>query len=155
MNTQRFLTISNFLGVLVLTAIVSWQWLREKKLHAEHGRTTAELAAANELTAEKSTRVGQLEDDVRQLKEAVTSTAEELRKKDAELQALAADRAEKEARLATQTTTVAENAREKISAWEKAIADRDEKIKELGREISATRKRLDEAIGKLREAGAR
>jgi predicted nucleic acid-binding Zn-ribbon protein len=46
-------------------------------------------------------------------------------------------------------------ARGQLEAWEKAVAQRDERIKTLDEELVRTRKRLEEAIARLREAGAR
>jgi len=46
-------------------------------------------------------------------------------------------------------------AREQLKTWETAIAARDEKLRALDAELTATRRRLDEAIAKLKEASTR
>ena len=46
-------------------------------------------------------------------------------------------------------------AREQLAAWEQALAQRDERIQTLDAELVRARQRLEEAIARLREAGAR
>ena len=57
--------------------------------------------------------------------------------------------------LQTELATTREQAAAKIKAWEDAIAARDAKLQSLNADLTATRARLDEAIAKLKAAGAR
>ena len=56
---------------------------------------------------------------------------------------------------ATQLQTELITAREQIATWEAALKARDERIRTLDANLASTRKRLDEAIAKLKAAGAR
>lgn len=144
---SRVLPIINAIGCLAITGLVVVQWRVERVSHRAIGNLQSELATSREQTAEENRRRLALERDIAALKEAVEATqqsAEEATRKFAEQENLAAN-------LQTEITA----AREQITAWEAAIKTRDERIRVLDKELAATRQRLDEAIAKLKEAGAR
>ncbi|MBC7980797.1 MAG: hypothetical protein H7Y36_09570 [Armatimonadetes bacterium] len=143
----RVLPVLNFIGCLVLTAVVISQWLKERATNEELIGLKSELNAAREISAEETKRALNLERDIAVLKQSIKST-----------QAAA----EESSRTLAETTTRASDleneitaSREQIKAWEAAIAARDEKLKALNLDLTAARKRLDAAVAKLKAAGAR
>jgi chromosome segregation ATPase len=145
--TPRTLVIINTIGCLLLTALVVVQWRGERKLGDTVATLRTQIAAAANQAAEDAKHRAALERDIAVLKETIEAT-----QKAAESSTRAL--AEKEAiaeRLQTELTA----ATEQVAAWETALKARDARIVSLAAEIDATRKRLDEAIAKLKEAGAR
>ena len=145
--TPRLLPILNAIGCLAITGLVVTQWRAERASHAVIDRLRSQLAASRLEAAEESRRRSVLERDISVLKEALESTqkaAESAARDSAENQELAAD-----------LQTEIASAKEQITAWEAAIQARDERIRSLDADLAATRKRLDEAIAKLNQAGAR
>lgn len=140
------ITLLNAIGCLVLTAVIITLWQRERSdrasitsLRSELNLAAAEAAKADELRSA-------LERDISVLKESIAS---------AQTDAETANRnfAEKN-QLAIQLQDELGAAREQIIAWEIALKDRDERIRSLDADLSAARKRLDEAIAKLKASGA-
>lgn len=145
--TSRVLVIINTIGCLLLTALVVVQWRGERELDVTVATLRTQLAAAADQAAEDAKHRAALERDIAVLKETIEATqvaAESSTRALAEKEALAE-------RLQTELTA----ATEQVAAWETALKARDERILTLAAEIDATRKRLDEAIAKLKEAGAR
>jgi len=145
--TSRVLVIINTIGCLLLTALVVVQWRGERELDVTVATLRTQLAAAADQAAEDAKHRAALERDIAVLKETIEATqvaAESSTRALAEKEALAE-------RLQTELTA----ATEQVAAWETALKARDERIVSLAAEIDATRKRLDEAIAKLKEAGAR
>lgn len=145
--TPRALAIINAIGCLLLTALVVVQWRSERVMNGALGRLSAELATVNEQAAEEAKQRAALERDIAVLKETIEATQQA-----AESSARAL--VEKDA-LATRSQTELAAAREQVTAWEAALKVRDERIRSLDTDLSATRKRLDEAIVNLKAAGAR
>ncbi len=152
MKLSRILPIANLIGCLLITGIIVVQWLKERVVHLQIQDLNKELVAARDEVSSEKARVLALENDVSQLKESVESTMEA--RKEAE-ENLARVTAEQNARVAEQTAAAQKVIQEQTQVWEKAIADRDERIRELGASLNATRARLDTAVQKLKEAGAR
>lgn len=144
---SRVLPILNLAGCLALTGLVLLQWNRERALDSRIGKLQTELAAARDQSAAETKRAAALHRDIEVLKESIEAT-----QKAAE--AAANGLAENESQTAELQMELGA-AREQIVEWQTAIAARDEKLKSLNTELVATRKRLDEAIGKLKTAGAR
>lgn len=145
--TPRTLVIINTIGCLLLTALVVVQWRGERELDDTVATLRTQLAAAANQAAEDAKHRAALERDIAVLKETIEATqkaAESSTRALAEQEALAE-------RLQTELTA----ATEQVAAWETALKARDARILSLAAEIDATRKRLDEAIAKLKEAGAR
>ena len=144
---SRVLTLLNAGGCLVLTGVLGLQWAKEKSLRSDFNRTTGKLHAANALAADEVKRSAALERDIAALKEAIEATRKTA---DQSAQALA----ETDNRSAALQAEI-EAARSLTKTWQDAIATRDARLVELNAELTATRQRLDQAVTKLRSAGAR
>lgn len=145
--SSRALPIINALGCLLLTVVVLVQWRKERAIDGDRLALKSELATWKQQAAEELQKRQALERDIVVLKESIASTqlaAESSAK-------TIAEKAELTDRLQTDLSA----AREQVSSWETAIKERDERIRTLDEELVATRKRLDEAIAKLKAAGAR
>jgi chromosome segregation ATPase len=148
MMTARFLPILNLVGCVLITVVILAQWRKEQDLGERVKFISSELAASRDQTAEAEKRATVLEGDVAQLKESIEATAAARELAENETARIATEHNEKMAAMATA-------AEEQVEAWQAAIAARDAKIKELNSSLTATRSRLNEAIAKLKEAGAR
>ena len=148
MTTRRLLPLLNLAGCLILTGLVISQWLKERDLGRQITGLTQQLHTTRDQYDSEKIRSTALESDIAQLKESIESAAAARKETEA---ALAKMIAEHEAAVpAAQQTLQAQTA-----LWEKAIADRDTKLGELATTLTATRKRLDEAISKLKQAATR
>lgn len=148
MTTSRFLPILNLVGCLLITVVIVAQWFKERELVGRIKTISQELVAAREQTADAENRAVALERDVIQLKESIEATAQARKEAEEEAAKITTEHNEKMAALAIASE-------EQVKTWQAAIAERDTKITELSDSLGATRKRLDEAIAKLKEAGAR
>lgn len=144
---SRALPIFNAIGCLVLTALVLVQWRKERALDASLTGTRAELVIARNQVAEQSARCSALDRDIAVLKESIEATQQVA-------EAIAKNLAEKEQVVIKQQQELAA-ARDQVILWESALKARDERIRALDADIAAARQRLNEAIAKLKEAGAR
>ena len=148
MTTSRFLPLLNLAGCLILTGLVISQWLKERDLGRQITGLSQQLHTTRDQYDSEKIRATALESDIAQLKESIESAAAARKETEA---ALAKMTAEYEAAVpAAQQTLQAQTA-----LWEKAIAERDAKLGELATTLTATRKRLDEAISKLKQAATR
>ena len=143
----RILPILNAVGCLALAGLVVAQWQKERALGQVLTRQNAELAE-NKSQAEKDRkRVAALERDIEVLKETIDTTQK------------AADESAKSLvereQNADRIDTELKAAREQLTLWEAALKARDERIVSLDANLAATRKRLDEAVARLKAAGAR
>lgn len=144
---SRVLPILNAVGCLVLAGLVVVQWSKELALDQKLSRLGTELTTAKEQAATETKRAADLERDISVLKESIESSqqaSEQATRKFAEKETQSAS-------LEAEITV----AREQVETWQSAIAARDAKLRSLNEDLSATRRRLDEAIAKLKEAGAR
>ena len=144
--SPRALATLNAIGCLALTSLVVVQWRKERALDRELSRMTIELAAAENQAAEESKRRVALERDIAALKDAIEATQ---RASEASARALG----EKD-QLATQLQSELSSARGQVLAWEAALKARDEQIRSLDANLEVTRKRLDEAIARIKTAAA-
>jgi chromosome segregation ATPase len=152
--SARLLPIFNAIGCAVLMVLIVVQWkggqILEDQLRESHAQTLVETNAHQE--SEK--RAVQLQSDVDGLKASIDAIREASdRDKQAADEAgkFAADKASE----AQALTAGLGKAQEQLKVWEEAVKSRDEKLKELNEALVATRQRLDEAIAKLKQAGAR
>ena len=145
--TSRTLPLVNAIGCLALTGLVVAQWFKERSMRDELVQSKAKLSLALQQTDEESKRRTALERDIAVLKETIESA-----RKAAETSTK--DIVEKD-RSVTQLQAELTAAREQITVWETAMKTRDEQIRTLDSNLAATRKRLEEAIAKLKAAGAR
>lgn len=145
--TPRTLPLLNAIGCLALTGLVVAQWRKERSMRDELADTKAKLSLSLQQTDEEVKQRTALERDIAVLKETIESA-----QKAAE--SSTKDLVEKDGtvtRLQAELTA----AREQITVWEAAMKTRDEQIRTLNDNLAATRKRLEEAIAKLKAAGAR
>ena len=148
MKASRILPVLNLIGCLAITGIIVTQWLREVRHNEKIERLGNELSDARALAEAERKRADTLQGDVDQLKDSVESIMQARREAEEDMAA----------RIAASDARVEETAKaaeEQIASWQKAVADRDARIRQLDSQLAATRERLDEAIGKLKEAGAR
>lgn len=143
----RALPILNALGCLILTGLVVAQWMKERAIHEDLSAVTRQLATARDEVAKEAQRRAVLERDIAVLKEAIESTQKAAESTTRELS--------EKSTLAASLQTDLDAAREQVAQWESALKARDERIHSLTGDLSATRKRLDEAIAKLKAAGAK
>lgn len=141
------LPLINAAGCLVLTGLVVFQWSEQRKSELTI-RGLKSAAEDSRLKAEEDAkRRASLERDITTLKDSITSIQQS---SEAALQSAA----DKE-KLAAQLQAELDAAREQLKLWDAAMQARDTRIKELDAALGATRKRLDEAIERLKAAGAR
>lgn len=152
MTASRFLPLLNLVGCLLITGIILAQWLKERGLADRIGTLDRQLVATRGQYELEKKRAAALEHDVSQLKESIESSLKARKETEG---AMATMIAEQQARVATMATANQSNQQQQAEIWEKAIAGRDEKIRTLAAGLTATRARLDEAIAKLKAAGAR
>jgi predicted nucleic acid-binding Zn-ribbon protein len=143
----RSLAWLNAAGCLVLSALVVLQWRKELTLDGRIQQLQSQLVAARDQVAAGHERVGMMERDQELLKESIASmqqaadaAAKQLALRDGQV-------AELEARLVTLDS--------QINTWQAAINQRDERIRTLDADLTSARRRLDEAIAKLKADGAR
>ena len=150
----RLLPLLNAAGCIALTVLVMVQWRNEHQSHLVNQGLRKQIAAAETKAAEDAKHRAALERDIALLKESLEATqlAAEKSAADAEKFATALQEQEKANQSLTAEITAA---REQLAAWEKAVAQRDDRIETLDAELARTRQRLEEAIARLREAGAR
>ncbi len=151
MTLSRFLPLLNLVGCLLITGVILAQWLKERGLDTQIGKLNQQLAAAHDERDAEIKRSAALENDIVQLKASIESTVYARQQTEA---ALAKLTAETQAHAANAATASQSN-QEQAKLWETAIAERDTKIRELNAELTSTRRRLDEAIARLKQAGAR
>jgi len=146
-TTSRILPIINVIGCFLVTGVVIGQWIKERRVNGEIKNLRMEITTTQENYEKEHKRAETLQGDVNQLKDSIEAMA----KAKVEFEAsLAKDAEEHNARMQAENAT----AQQQIEVWQKAIADRDEVIAKLNSNLSATRARLDEAVSKLKKAGA-
>lgn len=140
----RILPILNALGCLAMLVLVVVQWGRERDTGRRLDDANRSLAISRGETSAAQTRIRLLENDIAALKESVEATQKS---------------AESTARELTESSVAAGNLRTELDAmrarvveWETAVKQRDERIRELNRDLEATRKRLQEAIDRIKAA---
>jgi peptidoglycan hydrolase CwlO-like protein len=143
----RVLPVLNAVGCIALTVLVVVQWRGDHRSRLARQALHAQIAEGQARAAEDAKHLAALERDIALLKETIEATRQA-----AESQALRVE--ESEQFRETLQNDIAE-ARKQVEAWEQAVALRDERIRKLDDELVRTRKRLDDAITNLRQAGAR
>lgn len=141
---SRVLILINSIGCVVLIALAVFQWAKERVLLKTLDVAQTEIAAANTKSIEQAQRQANLERDIALLKESVTSTQQAA-------ESAARELGEKST-LAAALETDLKTAREQVTNWEAAVKARDERITTLTSDLAATRKRLDEAVARLKAA---
>lgn len=152
--SARLLPILNALGCLILVGFILVQWHGGQSLQNQlfASQTQSILEANARLETEK--RADALQSDVDGLKasiEAIRVTSQHDQYSAGEATKLATEKATEAEALTTDLT----QAQEQLKQWAEAVKSRDEKLKELNEALIVTRNRLNEAITKLKQAGAR
>ena len=151
MTASRFLPLLNLVGCLLISGIILAQWLKERGLNAKIDYLNRQLVFSREQSEAETKRATALEHDIVQLKESIESTVKARKETEDAMAKMIADQ---KAQIDIVATANQSN-QEQVKIWEKSIADRDEKIRVLDAGLTATRARLEEAIAKLKAAGAR
>ena len=155
MTTSRFLPIANLIGCLLISGIIVAQWLKERGLDTRIESLNEQLVTTREQYEAEKTHTAALENDVAQLKQSIESMVKVRKETEEAMVRMTTERDAQAANLAAAATTNNQATQQQVKIWEKAIADRDAKIRDLNNTLTASRARLDEAIEKLKAAGAR
>ena len=144
---SRVLPILNAIGCLALTGLVVAQWSKERIGLRDSQKLQSQLILSQQVLADELKKSAALEKDIEVLKESI-----ELTRKAGEQATLSLT---DQSHLTENFQTELGSAREQITAWEAAVTERDAKLLHLNSDLIATRGRLNEAISKLKAAGAR
>ena len=140
----RTLPVINAIGCLALTGLVVAQWRVERARDRDFAALRSSLTEARNQAAEEAKHRATLEHAVSVLKETIESAQQALESATASL----AESTELNTRLQAELDA----AHEQLTAWEAALKTRDERIQKLNTELTATRKRLEQAIARLKAA---
>lgn len=132
----------NAIGCLILAAVVFTQWGAESRTADAMAKLRVEIATARNLAETESRRATDLERDIAVLKQSFEATR------------LAAAAEQKRGSAAAMRSQL-DAARVQVETWKGEMASRDSRIHELEGDLTTTRRRLDEAIVKLKQAAAR
>ena len=135
----------NALGCLVLAAVVFTQWGKETRVDAAISKLRVEAAVSRNLAESEAKRAANLERDIAVLKQSLEATQR------AALEATDSLGQRDETGIRAELAA----AHEQVEKWKTSIAERDAHIRKMESDLTATRRRLDEAIVKLKQAGAR
>ena len=159
---KHLFTIINAVGCLLLLGIVSLQWGQNELQRQAFRNLQKELRSTEETRDEALERAASLSADLADLKTALTAaqkSAEDSalaqKAQSDQLAALAAERDQLIARRDTQNQELADQVTAQVTEWQEAIKKRDATIKEQNALLDAQRLKLNEAITKLKQAGAR
>ena len=141
----RGLALVNAAGCLVLGLLLILQWRKELTLVERIENLKASVVAVRDQHAAARERAEMLDSEQELLKQSITSmqhaaeaTAKQLAERDTQVAELTARTAALDAQIKT---------------WQAAISLRDERLRTLNADLTSTRRRLDEAIAKLKAAG--
>jgi len=147
----RWFTILNAVGCLILAGFIFVQWLGGEKLEDELQAARRQAAEEGEARAEAEKHAAGLSSDIEGLKTSIDS----IRRDAAEQVQATKEQAGHAQELHANLVQAQEQMKlmdEAIKARDEAIKGRDAKLKEYSDALLATRKRLDEAVAKLKEA---
>jgi chromatin segregation and condensation protein Rec8/ScpA/Scc1 (kleisin family) len=148
---NRAFSIINAVGCLALVGFILFQWLvgygLEREIHVEKSSRINETNARVE--AERRAKI--LESDIAGLKTSIDLIRADVDLKEKE-RAEAVKEAEALRAVVQQANDQMKTMNDAIVARDEAIRARDAHLKALGETLVATRKRLNEAVEKLKEA---
>ena len=150
----RALPIINFVGCLLLAVVVVIQWRREQSLENDLGRSRAMVVQRDEELTKEKQRADGLARDVRLLKESVESQQQALEQAQGDLAKRDSEATNLQGEV-TRLTAEGDAAAKRVAEWQQGLAARDRRIETLEAALKEARARLDEAIAKLKQAGAR
>ncbi|GAA5131951.1 hypothetical protein JIN84_07465 [Luteolibacter yonseiensis] len=136
------LPMLNAIGCLFLAGVVFTQWAKESRDADAATQLRSELAAAQDSAKTEKRHSDTLERDIAVLKQSFEATR------------LAAAKAQKSSAATVMESQLA-TATEQVETWKNSLADRDSRIRELENDLIATRRRLDEAIVRIKQAEVR
>ena len=143
----RTITWVNAIGCLALVALVVVQWRGEYVSGRELAHLRTSLAEANTKAAEETARCVALERDLQVLKDAAEQSGKAVESSKSVAMT-------KDARIVELEAAI-KQAGGDVDKWQAAIAQRDDRIRKLEAEVAEARRRLNEAVAKLKAAGAR
>ena len=141
------LTWINAIGCLLLIALIVVQWRGEYISGRELVGLRTSLAEANAKLAEENARCVALERDLQVLKDAAEQSGKAV-------ESGKSVGMTKDARI-VELESALKRAGGDVDKWQSAIAQRDDRIRKLDAELNEARRRLNEAVTKLKAAGAR
>ncbi len=144
---SRVLTILNAIGCLALIGLIATQWRKERGYQLDISLLHSELTSSQNRLADSAKHSAALDQDIAALKESLVIA----QKSNEESTRVLSGQNQQSENFQTELTA----AREQVKNWETAITERDAKLRDLNAELTATRQRLNEAIAKLKAAGAR
>ena len=157
----KVLPIINAIGCVVLVGFILIQWfggqVLSKELHDAKEREIHEKNARFEVEKQVKTLQSDIEglkNSVDSLRQAAEAAEKEVAFKNEEIAKFAGGLEEAKAKIVTWEQAVKERD-EALQKRDAALAERDSKLKEVNGQLIATRKRLDEAVAELKQAGAR
>lgn len=136
------LSMLNAIGCLFLAGVIFTQWGKEGRDVDAMAQLRTELAAAKDLAETAKRHSDNLERDIAVLKQSFEATR------------LAAVKAQKNSASAVVESQLA-TATEQVEIWKDSLAERDSRIQELENDLIGTRRRLDEAIVRIKQAETR
>lgn len=147
----RGLTLVNAAGCVILGLLLVLQWRKERALDGRIQELQASWVASQDQTAAARERADVLEREQAMLKESIASlqqalatSGQLLAQRDAQLADLGAKMAVEQQQVAT--------LEDQLKSWQRAVTLRDERIHTLTTDLTNARRRLDEAIAKLKAA---
>lgn len=150
----RGLAMLNAAGCVVLAALLVVQWKKERVLDGRIEELKASVVAEQDRHAAARDRAEMLEREQEMLKgsiESMQQAAEDAGK-------VLAQREGRITELETQVVTLEKQVAAldaQLKTWQEAVAKRDERIRALNADLTNARRRLDEAIAKLKAAAGR
>jgi hypothetical protein len=155
---KHLFTIINAVGCLLLLGVVLMQWGQNELQRQAFRDVQKELRSTEETRDEALARADSLTADLADLKVALAAAqkaAEESalaqKAQSDQLTALTAERDQ----LIAQRDTQNKELTDQVTEWQEAIKKRDATIKEQNALLEAQSRKLNEAITKLKQAGAR
>jgi len=147
----RGLTLVNAAGCLVLGLLLILQWHKERALDGRIQDLKVSLVAAQDQHAAARERAEVLEREQQMLKESIGSlqqAAEQSGKQLAERDGQVSELQTQVAALNQQVATLDAQ----LKTWQSAVSLRDDRIRSLNTDLTSARRRLDDAIAKLKAA---
>jgi len=149
----RGLTLVNAAGCVILGLLLVLQWRKERALDGRIDELQASWVAAQDETAAARDHSATLEREQAMLKESIASQQQALAASGQLLTQRDAQLAQRDAELAAEQHLVA-SMQDQLKTWQAAVALRDERIHALSTDLTHARRRLDEAIAKLKAVAA-
>lgn len=142
------LTWVNATGCLILGLLLVVEWRKERGLDGRIQELKVSLVAEEDLHAAACERAEIFQREQQMLKESIAALQQASETRG---QLVAQRDSQRDAQLAT-LQQQAEKLQAQVHTWQNAISQRDERIRALDADLTLARRRLDEAIAKLKAA---